>query len=628
MNIKEIARLCEVSPSTVSKILNKKDDHISDATKQRVLAIINEYQYVPYSKVLRNGIKKTGLIGVVVQSFGERENRLLTLLEKRLAEKGYHIIPITKKSGESRKPAAILENKGVEGIILLFVDEQKLSTGLPQVSVGSSSRQTVHYNIEEAARLATDYLLARGHQKIGCIYAQGQDKVASGYSKSFHHRNIAFSKTVFCPYQKVSQISEFAFWQGEEDFTGIVCDTIESACFLYQTLQSQGVSVPNDLSIICLEEAPLADILKPTLTTINFPCDKIVSQIIDRILQQVENKKGTVNHSDKLTFKVIERESVTQCLLDYQRKKILIVGSINMDFVIFLNRLPSEGETVVSENIYMLPGGKGANQAVGVAKLGAPAYILGCVGKDREGREIYNKLISDGVKAEAIMFRSSVPTGKAYINVARNGESTITVYSGANAKLSQSRISKYNYLFHEAEYCLLSLEIPEEAVRRTLQLCHENNVKVILKPAPANKMRSDFYPLVDYFVPNEKEMNQLFPDQDMGLADKAEILLGYGVRNVVVTLGSHGCYVRNHQYNSYFPAANFQAIDTTGAADAFISALAVYLREGIELPMAIGYATYAGGISITRTGVQAAMTNRVGLEIYQDKIIQQFGIKH
>ena len=145
------------------------------------------------------------------------------------------------------------------------------------------------------------------------------------------------------------------------------------------------------------------------------------------------------------------------------------------------------------------------------------------------------------------------------------------------------------------------------------------NVKVILKPSSVEKMKDSLFQNIDYFIPNEKEVKQLIPGNTT-IEEKADILLEKGVKNVIITLGHKGCYLKNAEYERYFPAADFYPLDTTGAADAFISALAVALSEGHEIIYAVGFATFAAGISITRQGVQPAMVDRKGLALYQEEI--------
>ena len=175
--------------------------------------------------------------------------------------------------------------------------------------------------------------------------------------------------------------------------------------------------------------------------------------------------------SCKLIPDIIERGSVTEPLKNRQRGKIVVIGSMNTDFMINVNHIPTGGETVRAGSIASLPGGKGANQAVGAGKLGGLVYMIGRLGNDSDGKEIYNSLVASGVKTDGVVFDDSIPTGKAYINVAEDGESTIVIYPGANGKLSRSQVRQYEQVLDEAVYCLLTLEIAEELVEYEIQRC-------------------------------------------------------------------------------------------------------------------------------------------------------------
>jgi len=300
-----------------------------------------------------------------------------------------------------------------------------------------------------------------------------------------------------------------------------------------------------------------------------------------------------------------------------------VIGSMNMDCMINVPNIPTDGETIKSRNIVLLPGGKGANQAVGAGKLEGLVYMIGCLGNDSDGKEIYNSLVNSGVKTDGLIFDDTIPTGKAYVNVATDGESTIVIFPGANERLDRGQVRQFEHLLEDAKYCLLTMEISEKTVEYAINKCKKKNVEVILKPAAVEKIDEKLFKSIDYFIPNEKELKQLIPS-DSTVEEKAEILIKKGVKNVIITLGPKGCYLRNHKYAMFFPAADFHPVDTTGAADAFISALAVCLSEGNDIIYAICFATYAAGISITRQGVQPAMVDRVGLDIYREEISAQY----
>ena len=316
---------------------------------------------------------------------------------------------------------------------------------------------------------------------------------------------------------------------------------------------------------------------------------------------------------------IAERRSIVRPAQDKLGEKIIVVGSMNMDVTLEASRIPVKGETQIAEKLYVFPGGKGANQAVGAGKLGGQVYMIGCLGNDMDGRELYTSLVENHVHMDGVLFDTVLPSGKAYINVDQGGESTIVVYQGANRSLNQSQIQKCRYLFESAAYCLLSMEIPDEIVEYTIRICRRTGAEVILKPSATEQVKEELYADVSYFIPNENELHLLVPG-DMSIEEKAELLRKKGVKNVIVTLGARGCYLANGQASMYFEGSGFEAVDTTGGADSFISALAVCLSEGKPLVQAVRFAIYASGITVTRYGVQPALSDRRAVDVYEDEI--------
>lgn len=316
---------------------------------------------------------------------------------------------------------------------------------------------------------------------------------------------------------------------------------------------------------------------------------------------------------------IAERRSIVRPAQDKLGEKIIVVGSMNMDVTLEASRIPVKGETQIAEKLYVFPGGKGANQAVGAGKLGGQVYMIGCLGNDMDGRELYTSLVENHVHMDGVLFDTVLPSGKAYINVDQGGESTIVVYQGANRSLNQSQIQKCRYLFESAAYCLLSMEIPDEIVEYTIRTCRRTGTEVILKPSATEQVKEELYADVSYFIPNENELHLLVPG-DMSIEEKAELLRKKGVKNVIVTLGARGCYLANGQVSMYFEGSGFEAVDTTGGADSFISALAVCLSEGKPLVQAVRFAIYASGITVTRYGVQPALSDRRAVDVYEDEI--------
>ncbi len=632
MNIKEIAQICGVSPSTVSKILHKKDDDISIETRKKVLEIIKEYQYVPYSKVIKSAAPKTNNIGVILsaQTYGAEE--ILFRIEKKAAENGYSIMVCNTQGNADKalKYMQILENKGVDGIILVCQEEELGNiAGVPAVCIfdkmvpeGKRRSADIYYELSDMGYLAASYLLGKGHNKIGALLTEGDREIEEGYYRAFQENFISPRKEWIFQGTEADIVSMGIAKCLNNEITAIVCTNVEVGNAVYERIRDRGDLIPNKVSVISVRENKLADKLNPKMTTVSIPTAKIGSSATEALLQIIEGKKPAHECRKKIDAEIKKRDSVIAPMMHRQGGKLVVVGSMNMDCMINVPSIPTNGETIKSRNIVLLPGGKGANQAVGAGKMEGLVYMIGRLGNDSDGKEIYNSLVNCGVKTDGVVFDDSIPTGKAYVNVAQDGESTIVIYPGANEKLDSGQVQQFEHLLDDASYCLLTLEIPEETVKYTISRCKKKNVEVILKPAAVEKISENLFKGIDYFIPNEKEVKQLLPS-NTSIEEKAELLMKKGVKNVIITLGHRGCYLKNDKYACYFPAANFHPIDTTGAADAFISSLAVCLSEGNDIIYAIGFATYAAGISITRQGVQPAMVDRIGLDMYKEEISSQ-----
>lgn len=185
-------------------------------------------------------------------------------------------------------------------------------------------------------------------------------------------------------------------------------------------------------------------------------------------------------------------------------------------------------------------------------------------------------------------------------------------------------MKRHEDIFKDAKYCLLSSEISRAAMIAAKEICRTTGTEIICKPSAIEKIEEEILLGIEYLVPNEKEMNHIFPERKMSMEEKAEKLLKLGVKNIIVTLGKSGAYLKNEKYSMYFEGNPFMAIDTTGGADAFISAMAVALSEGKELIYAIIYASYAAGITVTRYGVQEAMPDKKMMRIYQEDIEKEY----
>lgn len=292
---------------------------------------------------------------------------------------------------------------------------------------------------------------------------------------------------------------------------------------------------------------------------------------------------------------------------------IVVVGSANMDMVVSLHRPPRPGETVFGQSFGMFPGGKGANQAVCAAKLGAKTTFIGKLGRDILGDKLIDTMRRAGVRLNHLMIDAEARTGTAVIVVDRSGENQIVVVSGANMEVRPQDIRRHRQAFTGASVALLQLEIPLETVRTGLMAAKAAGCTVVLNPAPARALPRTLLRYVDFLTPNVTEAGMLsgVPVRNEADAERAgRKLLALGVGAVIVTMGKSGCLLVQNGAAKRFRAHKVKAVDTTGAGDAFNGAFALELARGADIDRAIERAMSVAAFSVTRMGAQASMPTR------------------
>jgi ribokinase len=299
-----------------------------------------------------------------------------------------------------------------------------------------------------------------------------------------------------------------------------------------------------------------------------------------------------------------------------ENRKIVVVGSSNMDMVVKTDHIPVPGETVLSGSFFMNPGGKGANQAVAVARLGGEVLFVSKMGNDVFGKQFSQLFSDEGIDTRYILSDEDLPSGVALITVDDAGENSIVVASGANANLHSQDMDGALAQIASAGILLVQLEIPMETVNYVVKFAHQKGVKVILNPAPANTLSQELLECIHILTPNKTEASMIagVEVQDMQSAKKAaQIICSKGARNVVVTMGPLGAVICKAGDCSVVSARKVQTVDTTAAGDVFNGALAVAVSEGKELEDAVDFACEAAAISVTRLGAQSSIPYRTEL---------------
>ena len=305
---------------------------------------------------------------------------------------------------------------------------------------------------------------------------------------------------------------------------------------------------------------------------------------------------------------------------------ILVVGSLNADLVVRTPRFPAPGETISGEDLHIIPGGKGANQAVAAARQGASVGMTGRVGNDSFGPELINNLKQNNVDASHVQIDAQSATGTAIIVVDANGQNSILLSPGGNGRVSSADVASAS--FSDYKLLLLQLEIPMETVIAAAQRARENGLRVLLNPAPARPLPDELISLSDFIIPNEIELSLLTNQavNDPASAEKAaRTLLERGAQNIIVTLGANGALLVTSSQVTHVKAYPVDVVDTTAAGDAFIGGFAAKLLESNNLLLdthetshalqnAVRYGCACGALAATKFGAQPSLPTREEVE--------------
>ena len=287
---------------------------------------------------------------------------------------------------------------------------------------------------------------------------------------------------------------------------------------------------------------------------------------------------------------------------------ILVVGSLNADLVVRAPRFPNPGETIQGEDLVIFPGGKGANQAVAAARLGGQVAMIGRVGRDAFGSALTENLNQNRVDVSRVICDETTPTGTAVIVVDAQGQNSIVLSPGANARVSPADITSDT--FADSSLLLLQFEIPIETVIHSASLGKEKGLRILLNPAPARAIPDELLRAADFILPNETELGLLtgMPVGDLGSVEAASrSLVARGAQNLIVTLGENGALIVNRVGARHIPSYKVEVVDTTAAGDAFVGGLAVGILRGISLEDAVQYACACGALAATKFGAQPSL---------------------
>ena len=619
MTIKDIAKAAGVSPSTVSLVINQKDARISEETRQRVLQVIEQSNYIPYAGVRGRLLSQNNQIALVMPSLKDTFLSDFADRVQNLARSQGFALTVQSSSGRSENEKAIfseLSEAYIAGLLAFPCDPESVSflcsddCNIGSVVLLDSAYANLPFpqlsrDFAAAAEAGTAYLLKNNHRRIALVLksdtsSDTREKVIAGYKAGLASYRAAYDEQLL-----VMAGDELGYQLGsliDAGIDAVVCQDSASAGETYRILSQKQYKIPDDISVICLEDSPLMEQLSPAVTSVKTDVNELARLAVETLISQINGNQAPA-FATNLPVQLIRRESVKRHAKP--KHKIVIVGSINMDVTLNVTRLPHSGETVLASGQSSWPGGKGANQAIGVSRFGADAFMVGRLGNDLYGKQLFERLTREQVNMQGVSFSQDQLSGTAFINVQSDGQNTIVVNPGANASVTPEYIEHNRSIFEESQYCLVQMEIPLETVEAIVRLCKELNVKVILKPSPAQALSEEILDGLFLLIPNQEEADILAPN---GTPEgQAKAFLNKGVENVIITLADKGClYAAKNEVTAY-PAVDFPSVDATGASDIFISCLAAQLSKGNDMDTAIKLATIAASYSVSKEGVQNAI---------------------
>lgn len=637
MNIKDIAKLAGVSPSTVSKVINGKAQSISKSTQDKIKALVRDYHYVAYNKNAVSSASKW-VVGIVFNNRLTMDTLLFGMVHALQKHGCCALVRLSDNShSQEEKNIETLIQADVSAIIWQPIEplqpalaNRLAQTRIPCVTIGLSTPNPSFLNFclpyQRMSAFLTNTLIEQGHTHIACLAQKGSrtQAVIAGYTTAMRLCGLSEKNTLVC-FDTPNDLAtlEYAIVQG--DFTGLVCTHYNIAYKIIGRLEKLHVHVPSMVSVVSIKNEYVHPIDYKQINTVSactVPHNEFAAMVVNELFAERNcfqeasntryNETRTCHYQHNYAF-ILTSMTTVMPPCTQPKKRVLVIGSINYDTQISVDSLPGSETTQTARSVTHAPGGKATNQAIGVAKLGCEATIIGAVGNDAQANTIFKELHQWNIETDAITRIHNAETGQAYISVDKLGNCSITLISGANSSVNAAYISAQEKLFEQADVCLIQTEIPFDAIEKSCELAHKHHIPVVLKPVDCTSLPAHILARVDYLIPNEQELAAICP-QEQTMQKRAEALCAHGAHTIITTRGERGCYVYsaiNGQIQSQIiPGLHVEVLDGTGACDAFISAFTHATLEGFTCIEAARIANIAAAYSTTRPGVSGAFIDR------------------
>jgi len=609
VNIRELAKIANVSPTTVSKVLNHKAKDISEETKKRVWDVANHYNYAPYQKILENLDLSGNIIGIMVPQIDAMHVQIIKGAENAAYENGFEIVVCSVGDNPDVLKSRInsLRRKKAEGIILSRVRHHEIADNYPTRVLDNYTDYT------QALHLAFKKLVNHGHKKVGLLVSNlkhtDTQKKLNACKNAFLKENRSFDISLVYECNGTTESSAIGMkYLLSNKITAVIAFDDVICSGVYRLLQNEALRIPQDISVLCFDDYGVYPYLYPEPAVIKSAYEKIGYLAVKDLLNEIEGSKSyeCIVAADVSWGNGIAPFYEQKGLF---KRKVLVVGYLNMDTIIhILEETDGYGRTDINaSDVEIMAGGKASLQSAATAKLGGNCYVIGRVGNDLNGEKIQNELSKMNINTGGIMYDDEISTGSAIIYVPKEGKTSYDIDYGANMHLTTSDIERHEDLFSGAAYCLLSMQLPQDVFYHTARVCKRKDVKLICSIGPAFELDDHSFLGAHILVSTIAGINILIPGKH-SLEEKVRKLLRSHCENVVITMEYEGqCVLINNNQQLKFTVKDFEFVNHTAGIDCFCGALSVALTGGKSLSEAVSYALVGATLTMSRDGSLPAL---------------------
>jgi len=451
------------------------------------------------------------------------------------------------------------------------------------------------------------------HTSIACILRKKNpnEEFLEGYRKCLFDHQIKLDNHLILTLEDMDLSNLLT----RRTFTGLVASDHQDALLFYEMCKKRNYTIPYDFSVVSLIDDYELPQTYPPISVIPVPHTECGRHALTSLVKIIEAKGGKSEPFTALPV-LTDLSSVGAPYLSVSQK-VIVVGSTNMDRYLNFDQLPHTGKAVRTASSATYPGGKCLNQSVGLSRLGHFAVPISCMGDDVDADTIFDYLHGYTMDKTGLKRCRNEQTGQAYIFVQQDGNSMISIMSGANNALTPQIIALNEELFANARCCLMQTEVPTETLLTACEICKAKHIRTVLKPSACSVLPDKLLSMIDMIIPNHSELFEIVPDA-ADINEAVDRLLDSGIGTVIVTLGADGSYIKSREFGCEcrIPARDIISIDSSGACDAFISALVSYMMYGYDLVTSAKIATCSAALEVTRQGTTSSLPDRHTLEAY------------